>query len=88
MEKEKDKVLNFVLTSIQNSDGEWYAQKVTSPEEEEIDFFVYNWPEDATIDNDLFNGLDYIAAVELGMRLAHKGYNWIVFNAETEIEID
>ena len=33
------------------------------------------FPEDATLFRDLFNGWDYIEAVELGMKLANLGYD-------------
>lgn len=34
-------------------------------------------PEDATLFRDLFNGWDYIEAIELGMKLAILGYDGI-----------
>ena len=34
-------------------------------------------PEDATLFRDLFNGWDYIEAIELGMKLAIRGYDGI-----------
>ena len=34
-------------------------------------------PEDATLNRDLFNGWDYIEAIELGMLLANLGYDSI-----------
>lgn len=32
-------------------------------------------PEDATLNRDLFDGYGYLAAIELGMKLAHMGYD-------------
>ena len=34
-------------------------------------------PEDATLNRDLFNGYEYISALELGMKLAQLGYDGI-----------
>lgn len=34
-------------------------------------------PEDATLNRDLFDGYDYLAAIELGMELAQLGYDRI-----------
>lgn len=46
----------------------------------EVEFRAYDLcecPEDATLNRDLFNGYEYISALELGMKLAQLGYDSI-----------
>lgn len=40
-------------------------------------FDMCECPEDATLNRDLFNGNDYLKAIELGMKLANLGYDGI-----------
>ena len=57
-------------------------QKVWSDNEDErVRFYVRNLckcPEDAIIGRDLFDAQDFISAVELGFRIAKRGYDKIV----------
>ena len=46
----------------------------------EVEFRAYDLcecPEDATLNRDLFNGYEYISALELGMKLAQLEYDSI-----------
>lgn len=65
-----------------NGDWENRAQKVWSDnEDEKIYFRVYDLcecPEDAIIGRDLFDGNDFIRAIEIGFHLAKRGYDEIV----------
>ena len=49
--------------------------------DEKVSFSVYNLcecPEDAIIGRDLFDASDFIRAVELGFRIAKRGYDEII----------
>lgn len=63
--------------------GHEYCHEIQS---ETVDSGVYLYfkaydmcecPEDATLSRDLFDGDDYIRAIELGMKLANLGYDEI-----------
>ena len=63
-------------------EGERY-HKIVDKDDNTVLFSCSNLsecPEDAIIGRDLFDGEDYIEAVEFGMRLAREGY--------TEIELE
>lgn len=66
-----------------NGSFDFRCQRVWSDDCKNIRYTVcdlYECPEDATIDRDLFSGDEYIEAIELGMDLAKEGY--------TEIEVE
>lgn len=53
---------------------------VTEEDGIEVDFRSYDlweYPEEATLNRSLFNGYEYISALELGMKLAQLGYDSI-----------
>ena len=55
-------------------------QNATEEDRIEVGFRAYDlceYPEDATLNRDLFNGYEYIEALELGMKLAQLGYDSI-----------
>lgn len=55
-------------------------QNVTEDPDATMYFRAYDmceYPEDATLNRDLFNGDDYIEVIELGMLLANLGYDSI-----------
>lgn len=55
-------------------------QNVTKDPDISVHFKAYDMcecPEDAMLNRDLFNGDDYIEAIELGMLLANLGYDSI-----------
>lgn len=55
-------------------------QNVTKDPDVSVYFKAYDMcecPEDAMLNRDLFNGDDYIEAIELGMLLANLGYDSI-----------
>lgn len=55
-------------------------QNTTEEDGIEVDFRAYDlWesPEDATLNRSLFNGYEYISALELGIKLAQLGYDSI-----------
>ena len=60
------------------------SQKVWSDNpDEKVSFFVtdlYECPEDAVIGRDLFDASDFIRAIQLGFRIAKRGYDEIVVN--------
>lgn len=74
----------FVVNFSDNNNYESHAQKVwADSEDEKIRFYVYDLtecPEDATIERDLFNGADFIHALQLGFDIAKRGYDKIVVN--------
>lgn len=58
-------------------------------EDEEVHYSVSNlWqcPEDATIDRDLVSAYEIVNFIELGMKLAEKGYNKISIEEVKENE--
>lgn len=73
----------FELKYSEHGDGyEVTGQEVWSDNpDEKVSFSVYNLcecPEDAIIGRDLFDATDFIRAVELGFRIAKRGYDNIV----------
>lgn len=55
-------------------------QSTTEENGIEVEFRAYDLcecPEDATLNRSLFNGYEYISALELGMKLAQLGYDGI-----------
>lgn len=64
-------------------------QELTCKDEPQVKYSVYNLcecPEDAIIDRDLFSANQYVAALNLGIELAQKGYTKVVANYITEGE--
>lgn len=75
-----DKILHVNFITVKDSWGDVCGHKLNSPDSEKFDFTAYNlceYPEDATVDRDLFNGYDYLDAIWLGMELAKEGYTSI-----------
>lgn len=76
----KDYIIYF--SDNEDYDYENHAQKVWSDNtDEKLWYYVYDlvdYPEDATIERDLFSGKSFIEAVKLGFRLAQRGYDSIV----------
>lgn len=67
------------LRFIKNGGGFYgdSSHEIVDCDTEETLFTVYDLsecPEDAIIGRDLFDGYDYISALQLGMRLAEQGY--------------
>lgn len=71
----------YIIYFYDNEDYENHEQKVWSDNaDEKLWYHVYDlvdYPEDATIERDLFSGQSFIEAVKLGFRLAQKGYDTI-----------
>ena len=66
-----------VTTRFEDYDTPTY-QRVWSDEDSRVKYSVHNlWdcPEDACIHRDLVSAYDWLEAVQLGMRLAHEGYD-------------
>ena len=83
-----DKILHVNFITVKDSWGDVCGHKLNSPDSEKFDFTAYNlceYPEDATVNRDLFNGDDYLDAIQLGMELAREGYTSIEV---TDIEED
>ena len=74
----KEKKLLVTITEEEDSDTGYLSyQKVTSDEVEDVYYYVYTlaeWHEDAYIERDLFSAESYINAINLGIKLAQKGY--------------
>lgn len=73
------KTFKLKLKEKIDSYGECYFQKLWS-EDGKIQYSVSNlceYPEDATIDRDLVSANEIVDFIELGMKLAEKGYNKI-----------
>lgn len=73
------KTFKLKLKEEIDSYGECYFQKLWS-EDGKIQYSVSNLcecPEDATIDRDLVSANEIVDFIELGMKLAEKGYNKI-----------
>ena len=75
---------SFILNFYPNEDYENHIHRIWSetndPNIGSISFFAYDlteYPEDATLNRDLFSGYDYITAIRLGMRIAKEGYSFI-----------
>lgn len=78
----KKKILN--LYEERNMYGPTY-QEIS--DEENLLFTVSNlneYPEDATINRDLFSAQQYIKAVRYGIKLAKKGYDDVEMQKEKE----
>lgn len=79
-----------MVLNLRFSEEEGFCDGVHSQEltgEENIRFFVYNpEPEDAIIGRDLFDAHDYVAALNLGIELAKKGYDKVVALPEKEYD--
>lgn len=83
-----DKILRVNFITVKDSWGDVHGHELDSPDSEKFTFTAYNMcecPEDATVDRDLFNGYDYLTAIQLGMELAREGYTSIEV---TDIEED
>lgn len=75
-----DKILHVNFITVTDCWGDVCGHKLNSPDSEKFAFTAYNLcecPEDATVDRDLFNGYDYLDAIQLGMELAKEGYTSI-----------
>lgn len=75
-----DKILHVNFIIVTDCWGNVCGHKLNSPDSEKFAFTAYNLcecPEDATVDRDLFNGYDYLDAIQLGMELAKEGYTSI-----------
>lgn len=73
------KTLKLKLMEKIDDYDECYFQELWS-EDEKVHYSVSNlWecPEDATIDRDLVSAYEIVNFIELGMKLAEKGYNKI-----------
>lgn len=60
-------------------------QELSCQEEPEVKYSVYNLsdcPEDAIIDRALFSANEYIKVLNLGIKLAQKGYTKVVASYE------
>ena len=72
----------FVLFIKSNQDDDHCVEKVWSDnDDEKVKFSAQDLnecPEDAIIGRSIFDGDDFIKAVELGFRIALKGYDEIV----------
>lgn len=70
--------LPIIITEYDDDFEEYFAQTVTSPICEDINYFVKNLthcPEDAIIYRDLVSADDYIDILKLGMSLGLQGYD-------------
>lgn len=75
-----DKILHVNFITVKDHWGDVCGHKLNSPDSKKVIFTAYNLcecPEDATIERDLFNGYDYLAAIQLGIELAREGYTSI-----------
>ena len=81
-----DKILHVNFITVKDRWGDICGHELNSPDSKKFKFSVYDLcecPEDATIYRDLFNGYDYLNAIQLGMELAREGYTSIeVRNSE------
>ena len=83
-----DKILHVNFIKAKDGEGDVYGHRLNSPDSKKFVFTAYNLcecPEDATVYRDLFNGDDYLDAIQLGMELAREGYTSIEV---TDIEED
>jgi len=73
---------DYIIYFSDNENYEQHCQEVWSDNEDEKFYYrvddLTEYPEDATIERDLFNGYDFIKAVRLGFRIAQRGYDNIV----------
>lgn len=75
-----DKILHVNFITVLDHWGYVCGHKLYSPDSKKLVFTAYNLcecPEDATVYRDLFNGDDYLDAIQLGMELAKEGYTSI-----------
>ena len=82
-----DKILHVNFITVKDRWGDVYGHKLNSPDSKKFKFSAYDLcecPEDATIYRDLFNGDDYLNAIQLGMELAREGYTSIEVNDSEE----
>ncbi len=68
---------------VRSHEEDFYTQyqSLTCSDEPNVKYSVYNLcecPEDAIIDRDLFSADQYIATLNLGIKLAKKGYTKVV----------
>ncbi len=75
---------SFILNFYDNEDYENHIHRIWSETKDdeigEVDFFAYDlceYPEDATLNRDLFSGYQFIEALRLGMKIAKEGYTFI-----------
>ena len=82
------KTLKLKLIEKIGDYGECYSQELWS-EDENVHYSVcdlWECPEDATIDRDLVSAYEIVNFIELGMKLAEKGYNKISIEEVKEDE--
>lgn len=82
------KTLNFKVQSRFDDYNQLTEAQMAICEEEQISYYVQNLdqcPEDAIVDRDLFSAEDYIAAIQLGMDMAAKGYTGVSIEWEEEL---
>lgn len=75
-----DKILHVNFIKVKDGEGDVYGHRLNSPDSKKFSFVAYDlcdFPEDATINRSLFNGDDYLDAIQLGMELAREGYTSI-----------
>lgn len=75
-----DKILHVNFIIVKDHWGDVYGHKLYSLDSKKFYFTAYNLcecSEDATVYRDLFNGDDYLNAIQLGMELAREGYTSI-----------
>ena len=75
-----DKILHVNFITVKDHWGDICGHELNSPDSKKFKFSVYDLcecPEDATIYRDLFNGYDYLNAIQLVMELAREGYTSI-----------
>lgn len=76
-----------LIEKIDDYDG-YHSQELWS-EDEKVRYSVcdlWECPEDATIDRDLVSAYEIVDFIELGMKLAEKGYNKISIEEVKEDE--
>ena len=72
------------ILEIADKQSDWGMRKqsVYDPETDDELFSVYDlteYPEDATINRDLFDADDYLRAVRYGIELAKEGYDEVEY---------
>ena len=82
----EDKELNV---KVIYGEEDYYTrfQELSCQEEPEVKYSVYNLsdcPEDAIIDRSLFSANQYVKVLNLGIKLAQKGYTKVVAEYEKE----
>lgn len=82
------KTLKLKLIEKIGDYGEYHSQELWF-EDENVHYSVcdlWECPEDATIDRDLVSAYEIVDFIELGMKLAEKGYNKISIEKVKEDE--